>query len=131
MVNILRKELNMSFDDAVEHITKIVKEEGFSVLATKALDGIFKSKLDIQDHPRYTMILACNAKLAKMALDVSLDVGLIFPCSFVVHEEDNKVFVSHASIMKMAKEVGLASAEDMDPVIEVTGKIVHEVWDRF
>ena len=121
----------MDFDAAVEHVTSIVKEEGFSVLLTKAIDSILKEKLGAKDIPRYTTILACGPKLAKMGLEASLNVGLLFPCSFVVYQEDQKVIVSHVSIMKIAKEVGLAPAEKMDPVIEETGKMVHKAWDRF
>ncbi|MHA1587080.1 MAG: DUF302 domain-containing protein, partial [Candidatus Heimdallarchaeota archaeon] len=99
MIDILKKELTKEFDAAVEHITKICEQEGFSVMLTKSIDGILKKKLKITDHPRYTTILACNPILAKMGLEASFNVGLVFPCSFVVYEEDNKIFVSHVSIM--------------------------------
>jgi uncharacterized protein (DUF302 family) len=130
MVDILKKELEMDFDEAVAHVEKIIVEEGFSHMLTKSLDQIFKKKLNI-DYERYTIILACAPRFAKAALDVSKQVGLIFPCSFVVYEEDGKVFVSHASIMKIAPEAGLASLDKMKPVIEMTGKAVHAAWDRF
>jgi uncharacterized protein (DUF302 family) len=130
MVDILKKELNMSFDDAIAHVEKIIVEEGFSHMLTKSLDMIFKKNLGV-DYERYTIILACAPKFAKAALDVSKQVGLIFPCSFVVYEEDEKVFVSHASIMKIAPEAGLAPLDKMKPVIEMTGKAVHAAWERF
>ena len=100
-------------------------------MLTKSIDGILKKKLGVTDFPRYTTILACGPELAKMALEASFNVGLLFPCSFVVYEENDKIYVSHASIMKIAKEVGLASAEAMDPVIEKTGKMVHKAWEQF
>ncbi|MBN1329641.1 MAG: DUF302 domain-containing protein [Candidatus Heimdallarchaeota archaeon] len=131
MVNILKKELSMTFNEAVSHVEKIIVEEGFSLIASKALDEIFKTKLNIENYPRYTMILACNPKLAKMALDASFNVGLLFPCSFVVYEQEGKIIVSHASIMTIAKEVDLVDEEAMNPVIEVTKKIVLNAWDRF
>jgi uncharacterized protein (DUF302 family) len=131
LVDILKKELNMEFDEAINHVQEIIKEQGFSVLITKALDEIFKAKLDVIDYPRFTFIVACNPKLAKMALDVSFNVGSIFPCSFVVYEDEGKVIVSHLSIMKSAVELGLASAEDMKSVIKTTSEIVHAAWDRF
>ena len=131
MVDILKKELTKDFDAAVEHIVKIVEKEGFTVMLTKSIDGILKKKLGITDYPRYTSIMACGPKLAKMALDASVNVGLVFPCSFVVYEENEKIYVSHVSIMKMAKELGFASAEAMDPIIEVTGKMVHKAWEQF
>ena len=131
MVDILKKELAREFDAAVEHIVKVVEGEGFTVMLTKSIDGILKKKLGIADYPRYTTILACGPELAKMALDASLNVGLLFPCSFVVYEDDNNIFVSHISIMKMAKELGLASAEAMDPIIEKTSKMVSKAWEQF
>ncbi|MHA1211961.1 MAG: DUF302 domain-containing protein [Candidatus Heimdallarchaeota archaeon] len=131
MVDILKKELAMSFDDAVAHVEKLLTEGGFNVMLSKALDEMLKKAFGMPEYPRYTFILACSPELAKMGLEASFNVGLVYPCSFVVYEEDGKIIVSHASIMKIAKEVGLASAEAMDPVIEKTGKIVHAVWNRF
>jgi len=131
MVEILKKELAMSFENAVELVKTICEEEGFSILLVKSIDEIFKKKLGIMDHPRYTTILACGPKLAKMGLEASFNVGLLFPCSFVVYELDDKIIVSHVSIMKIAKEVGLASPKVMQPVIEETRKMVHKAWERF
>lgn len=131
MVEILKKKLNMSFDDAVQHVENIVQEEGFTVLLTQAIDEIFAKKLGITDFPRYTMVLGCGPKFAKAALDISFDVGLLFPCSFVIYEETGEVFVSHSSIMKMAVELGFAPVEEMQPVIDMTGEAVHRAWSRF
>ncbi len=47
MVDVLRKELSMGFDEAVERVERIVKEEGFSVLLTKSIDEIMKKKLGL------------------------------------------------------------------------------------
>ena len=130
LVDILKKELNMDFDQAVKRVEKIIVEEGFSHMLTKSIDEIFKKKLGI-DYDKYTIILACGPEFAKGALDVSKNVGLLFPCSFVVYEEKGKVYVSHVSIMKIAPEVGLAPVDEMRPVIEMTGKAVHAAWHRF
>ncbi|MHA1521366.1 MAG: DUF302 domain-containing protein [Promethearchaeota archaeon] len=129
MVTYLKKELEMDFDAAVERVSKVVSEEGFGILGIKAIDEVLKEKLHV-DYPRYTTIMACGAKFAEAALDVSKDVGLLFPCSFVVYEEGGKVFVSHISIMKIAPEIGLAPKDQMQPVIEMTGEAVHRAWDR-
>ncbi len=129
MVDILKKELNMDFDEAVKYVEKIVIGEGFSHMLTKPIHGIFKQKLGI-DYPKYTIILACAPELAKGALDVSKNVGLLFPCSFVVYEDEGKVYVAHTSIMKVAVEVSLADKDGMAPVIKMTGKKVHAAWDK-
>ncbi|MEJ2248504.1 MAG: DUF302 domain-containing protein [Candidatus Lokiarchaeota archaeon] len=130
MVDFLKKELDMDFDEAVKRVETIVQEEGFSHMLTKEIDKIFKKKLGV-DYPRYTIILACGPEFAKGALDVSKDVGLLFPCSFVVYEDEGKVIVSHISIMKIAPAIGLTSADGMKPVIEMTEKAVRAVWNRF
>jgi uncharacterized protein (DUF302 family) len=131
MVEILKKKLNMDFDEAVKHVEKIVQEEGFGLLTSKSLHTIFEQKLGAKEYPRFTMICVCGPKFAKAALDVSVDVGLLFPCSFVVYEEKGDIFVSHASIMKIAAEIGFAPADEMQPVIEMTGKAVDAAWSRF
>ena len=121
MVDVLRKQVPYSFDEAIAKVEQACKDEGFGVLFTKNVDEIFKQKLGI-DYPRFTFVLACAPELAKAALDVSLDVGTLFPCSFVVYDDKGKIFVMHASIMKAAVESGLAEKDAMAPVIEMTGK---------
>lgn len=130
MVEVLKKELSEGFDEAVQRIEQICEDEGFTVMLTKSVDEIFAKKLGTKNYPRYTVILACAAPLAKMGLDVSKDVGTIFPCSFVVYEDKGKIFAAHTSIMRVAAEIGLAPKDKMVPVIEETGKRVHKVWDR-
>ena len=131
MVEILRKKItDMSFDEAVEHVQTVVANEGFTVLLTKAIDQVIEKKLGVKGYPRYTSIMACGADLAKAALDVDKDVGTLFPCSFVVYEEDSEIKVAHVSIMKIAAELGFASQEGMAPVIKTTSERVHAAWDK-
>ena len=130
MVEILKKEVFMKFDEAVKHVEKLVKAEGFSVLLVKNIDEVIKVKLGLESYPRYTIILACGSDLAKMALDVSKDVGTLFPCSFVVYEEEEKVIVSHVSIMKASVELNLVSSKAMAPVIKKTSEYIQAVWKK-
>jgi uncharacterized protein (DUF302 family) len=130
MVDILRKEVKMSFEDAVKRVERLIEEGDFTILLTKGMHDMFKKKLGIEDYPRRTFILACSADLAKKAMDVSANMSLVMPCSFVVSEEEGKVLVTHSSIMKMGVELGFAPADPMKPVIEETGARVREVWDK-
>ncbi len=129
MVDVLRKESAYTFDETVKRAEEALSGEGFGLLLTKGIEEIFKQKLGI-DYPRYTTILACAPELAKMGLDASKDVGTLYPCSFVVYEDDGKVMISHTSIMSAASELGLASEDAMTPVIEETGRRVRIVWDK-
>jgi len=130
MVDVLKKELSLPFEEAVERVKNIV-EEDFSVMMVKSIDEVLRKNLDLSEEPeKYTTILACGAGLAKMALDVSKNIGALMPCSFVVYEEDGKVYASHVSIMKIASELKLADQEAMKPVIEETGEHVSRVWKK-
>lgn len=130
MVDVLRKEVPYGFDEAVKRVEDACVSEGFGLQLTKGVHDIFKQMLGIDDYPKYTAILVCNPHLAKRALDISKDMGTIFPCSFTVYEENGKVMVAHTSIMRIGVEVGLASKEDMEDLIEETGKRIRKVWDK-
>ncbi|TFF96042.1 DUF302 domain-containing protein [Candidatus Thorarchaeota archaeon] len=129
MIDILKKEIDFTFEDAVKRVEGACTSEGFGLIVTKDLDKVFKKNLGV-DYSKYTFILACAPELAKMALDVSKNVGTLFPCSFVVYEDQGKVFVAHTSIMRAASELGLAPADGMAPVIEETGKRIGKVWEK-
>jgi uncharacterized protein (DUF302 family) len=130
MADVLRKEVPYGFDEAVKKVEDACVSEGFGVQLTKGVHDILKQKLGIDDYPKYTVVLVCNPQLAKTALDISKDMGLIFPCSFAIYEEDKKVKVAHTSIMKVGVEIGLATQEAMESLIEETGKRIRKVWDK-
>ena len=130
MVDVLRKEVPYGFDEAVKRVEDTCESEGFGLQLTKGLHDVLKQKLGIEDYPKFTAILVCNPHLAKRALEISKDMGTLFPCSFTVYEEDGKVKVAHTSIMKAGVELGLASKEDMADLIEDTSKKVKKVWDK-
>ena len=130
MVDILRKEVPYGYDETVKKVEEAMLSVGFGVQLTTGIHDMFKKKLGIDNYPKYTFILGCTPHLAKRALETSLDMGLIFPCSFTVYEEDGKVKVAHVSIMKIGAEIGLADKDAMAPLIEDTGKQVRKVWDK-
>jgi uncharacterized protein (DUF302 family) len=130
MVDVLRKEVPYGFDEAVKKVEDACVSEGFGLQLTKGLHDVLKEKLGIDDYPKYTSVMVCNPHLAKRALEISKDMGTIFPCSFTIYEEDDKVKVAHTSIMKAGVELDLASQEDMKELIEETGKRIRKVWDK-
>ncbi len=129
MVDILRKRSDHGFEETVERVKRTCEEEGFTILMSKDMDAVFREKLGAHME-RYTLILACAPDLAKRAMDVSRDVGLLMPCSFVVYEEDGEVTVAHTSIMRAAVEIGLAPEDRMEDIIADTGRRVRAIWER-
>ena len=48
MPEILRKEMQMNFNDAVKRVETLIEEGGFTILLTKGMHDMFKKKLGIE-----------------------------------------------------------------------------------
>lgn len=63
------------------------------MLTTIDIKDTLKKKIDI-DFKKYTILGACNPKLAHGALQVEEELGLLLPCNVIVYEKDGKSIVS-------------------------------------
>lgn len=114
------KTTDYGFDQAIEKVTEELKKEGFGVLTTIDVKETLKKKIDV-DFKKYTILGACNPKLAHRALGVEEELGLLLPCNVVVYEKDNKTIVSvfDPNIMTM-----VIDNPDMKPIAdEVKSKL--------
>jgi uncharacterized protein (DUF302 family) len=87
------KTTDYSFEQAVEKVTEELKKEGFGVLTTIDVKDTLKKKIDV-DFKKYTILGACNPKLAHSALQVEEELGLLLPCNVIVYEKNEKTVVS-------------------------------------
>jgi uncharacterized protein (DUF302 family) len=87
------KTTEYSFEQAIEKVTEELKKEGFGVLTTIDVKDTLKKKIDI-DFKKYTILGACNPKLAHSALQVEEELGLLLPCNVIVYEKNEKTVVS-------------------------------------
>ena len=86
--------LQMPFDEAIERAEAALKAEGFGVLTRVDIQATLKSKIDVDFRP-YTILGACNPKLAHEALQLEDKVGTMLPCNVVVQQsEDGAVEVA-------------------------------------
>ncbi len=70
-----------------------MKKEGFGVLTSIDVKDTLKKKIDV-DFKKYTILGACNPKLAHSALQVEEELGLLLPCNIIVYEKNDKTVVS-------------------------------------
>ncbi|MBW7889033.1 MAG: DUF302 domain-containing protein [Bacteroidetes bacterium] len=94
------KNVNLSFEQAVEKVTDELKKEGFGVLTTIDVKETLKKKLDI-DVEQYTILGACNPPFAHKAMEAEQEIGLLLPCNVIVYRKAEKTFVSAFNPMIM------------------------------
>lgn len=80
--------LNVSFDEAIERTEAALKTEGFGVLTRVDIQTTLKSKINAEFRP-YTILGACNPKLAHEALQLEDKVGTMLPCNVVVQQKSS------------------------------------------
>ncbi len=129
MLEIRKKMVNYTVEQATTIIEEACNNNDFMVLMSKNLGKSLKEKLGITDYEEYMLILACNPEVAKQALDINIEIGTLFPCSFVVYRQDGQTVVAHASIMKIAIEVGLATEEEMTEILKILKEKIDKIWE--
>lgn len=108
------KTTDYSFDQAIEKVTEELKKEGFGVLTSIDVKDTLKKKIDV-DFKKYTILGACNPKLAHGALQIEEELGLLLPCNVIVYEKNDKTVVSIFDPIVMTTVV---ENPEMKPVAE-------------
>lgn len=85
--NISRK-LQIGFQEAINKVTDELKKEGFGIITEIDLKEKFKEKIGV-DFRRYTILGACNPKLAYEAVQLEDKIGVMLPCNILVQEHEN------------------------------------------
>ena len=83
----LAATLETDFDEAIARTESALKRERFGVLTRVDVQQTLKDKIDVDFRP-YTILGACNPKLAHEALQLEDKVGTMLPCNVVVQQKD-------------------------------------------
>ena len=88
------KNIDMTFEEAIVHVTEELKNEGFGILTEIDVKATLEKKLNV-DFPKYTILGACNPPFAYRALQAEPRIGAMLPCNVIVRElEDGIVEVA-------------------------------------
>lgn len=79
------KTLPISFQDAIQRVTEVLKHEGFGIITEIDVKETLKKKINV-DFRNYRILGACNPSLAFEALQLEDKVGTMLPCNVVVQE---------------------------------------------
>ena len=110
-----------NFNDTIESVTELLKNEGFGVLTEIDVQATFKKKLDV-DFRKYKILGACNPPFAHKALTAEDKVGVLLPCNVIVQELDvSKVEVAIVNPIDSMQSVKNAALESI--ASEVTDKL--------
>jgi len=115
------KQVEMTFDDAIEQIIDALQTEGFGVLSDIDVAATLKKKLD-EDMPPYRILGACNPPLAHRALVNEPSIGLLLPCNVVVRQDAGGTV--HLEMMDPAAVLELVGNPDVnDLAVEVRNRL--------
>jgi len=88
------KLTDLTFDDAIDHVTAILKEHGFGILTDIDVNETLKKKIDVDFRP-YRILGACNPLFAHNALQTYDKAGIMMPCNVIVQQHnDGKVEIT-------------------------------------
>jgi uncharacterized protein (DUF302 family) len=110
--------LDRPFDETVERVRAVLKEQGFGVLTEIDVQATLREKLGEAMEP-YLILGACNPPLAHRALGVERRIGLLLPCNVVVRAQEGATVVEALEPRILA---GLTGREELDPIAQEAAK---------
>ena len=113
--------LPISFGEALERTEEALKQEGFGIISRIDIQETLKTKIDVDFRP-YTILGACNPKLAYEALNIEDKVGTMLPCNVVVQELGPRQ-TEIAAIDPVASMQAIENAELSEAAREVRTKL--------
>jgi len=82
------KNIPVSFSEAIEKVTGVLKTAGFGIVSEIHMHDKFKEKLNV-DFRKYTILGACNPSYAYKVIQEEEKIGTMLPCNIVVIEKEN------------------------------------------
>jgi uncharacterized protein (DUF302 family) len=112
------RTFDCNFEEAIEKVTAILKEEGFGILTEIDIRETLKKKLDIEFR-NYRILGACNSPFAHKALQAEDKIGAMLPCNVIVQDiADGKVEIAAVDPVASMQAVDNAELDDIALTIQ-------------
>jgi uncharacterized protein (DUF302 family) len=103
--------------DAVDARTRAaLTDKGFGILTEIDVKATMKKKLNVE-MPAYSILGACNPKMAHEAIGIEPRVGAMLPCNVILREVEGGVEVSAVDPVASMQAIG------NDELAAVAGKV--------
>ena len=107
----ISKTVNGKFQETIELVTSLLKEEGFGVLTEIDVKKTLQAKLGV-DYKEYVILGACNPHLAIQAFQVEDKIGTLLPCNvIVINQGDGKIEVAFMDAQSLMSQIGNSGLE--------------------
>lgn len=107
----ISKTVNGIFQETIELVTSLLKEEGFGVLTEIDVKKTLQAKLGV-DYKEYVILGACNPHLAIQAFQVEDKIGTLLPCNvIVINQGDGKIEVAFMDAQSLMSQIGNSGLE--------------------
>ncbi|MCK5401421.1 MAG: DUF302 domain-containing protein [Flavobacteriaceae bacterium] len=116
-----------SFDDIIEKVKVLLKEEGFGVLTEINIQDTFKEKLNV-DFKQYKILGACNPHFAYKALQAENKIGVMLPCNIIV-QETKKNTIEVAAVNPLVSMQAIKNPE-LDEIAQSVSQKLENVVNR-
>ncbi|NOX48589.1 MAG: DUF302 domain-containing protein [Chlorobi bacterium] len=117
------KTIKGRYKDVVEKTKGLLREEGFGIITSIDLKETLKQKLEVE-YKNYTILGACDPKLAVRALQSDDKIGALLPCNVLVIDQGNESI-----------EVAFIDVEDSlgklnNPELNILAREVNNTFNR-
>lgn len=104
--------LPLPYEQAATRVRDALKAEGFGVISEIDMRQALREKIGVEIPP-YTILGACNPRLASQALAQEPEIGLLLPCNVVVRAEGA---ASHVDIADPKAMLGIVGNPALDAI---------------
>lgn len=119
----ISKTLKGKFQETIDKVTTLLKQEGFGVLTEIDVKKTLQAKLGV-DYKEYVILGACNPHLAIQAFQTEDKIGTLLPCNvIVINQGDGNIEVAFMDAQSLMSQIG-------NPGLEVLALEVNDRLNR-